>query len=49
VLEHLVELGAPYRQEGRLVRQIKEAFEQRATPAVQRSLTARIQKTMRSR
>jgi RNA polymerase sigma factor (sigma-70 family) len=49
VLERLVELGAPYRQEGRLVRQIKEAIEQRASPAAQRSLTARIQKTMRSR
>lgn len=49
VLERLVELGAPYRQEGRLVRQIKEAIQQRASPAVQRSLTARIQKTMRSR
>lgn len=49
VLERLIELGAPYRQEGRLVRQIKEAIEHRASPAVQRSLTARIQKTMRSR
>jgi RNA polymerase sigma factor (sigma-70 family) len=49
VLERLVELGAPYRQEGRLVRQIKEALANRASPAAQRSLTARIQKTMRSR
>lgn len=49
VLERLVELGAPYRQEGRLVRQIKEALERRPPPAVQRSLTVRIQKTMCSR
>lgn len=49
VLDRLVELGAPYRQEGRLIQQMKEALDQRAPPAVQRSLTARIQKTMRSR
>jgi RNA polymerase sigma factor (sigma-70 family) len=49
VLERLVELGAPYRQDGQLIGQIKEALQQRASPAVQRSLTARIQKTMRSR
>jgi RNA polymerase sigma factor (sigma-70 family) len=49
VVERLVELGAPYRQEGRLMRQIKEAIEHRPPAAVQRSLTARIQKTMRSR
>ena len=49
VLERLVELGAPYRQDGRLTRRIKEALEQAAPPAVQRSLTARIQKTMCSR
>ena len=49
VMERLVELGAPYRQEGRLVRQLREALQHRASPAVQRSLTARIQKTMGSR
>jgi len=49
VLERLVELGAPYRQDGRLTRRIKEALEQAAPPAVQRSLTARIQKTMQSK
>jgi RNA polymerase sigma factor (sigma-70 family) len=49
VLERLIELGAPYRQNGQLIQQIKEALEHRASPAVQRSLTARIQKTMRSR
>jgi RNA polymerase sigma factor (sigma-70 family) len=46
VLERLVELGAPYRQDGRLTRRIKEALEKAAPPAVQRSLTERIQKTM---
>jgi RNA polymerase sigma factor (sigma-70 family) len=49
VLERLAELGAPYRREGRLLRQIKEALDKRAPAAVQRSLTARIQKTMCSR
>ena len=49
VLERLVELGAPYRQDGRLTRQIKEAMEQAPPPAVQRSLTVRIQTSMRSR
>ncbi len=49
VLERLVELGAPYRQDGRLSRRIKDALEQAAPPAVQRSLTERIQKTMYSR
>jgi RNA polymerase sigma factor (sigma-70 family) len=49
VLERLVELGAPYRQDGRLTRRIKEALELAASPAVQRSLTERIQKTMCSR
>lgn len=48
VLERLVELGATYRRDGQLVRQIKEAMAGRASPAAQRSLTARIQKTMRS-
>jgi RNA polymerase sigma factor (sigma-70 family) len=49
VLERLVELGLPYRREGQLIGQIKQALQQRANPVVQRSLTARIQKTMRSR
>jgi RNA polymerase sigma factor (sigma-70 family) len=49
VLERLVELGAPYRQDGRLTQRIKEALAQAPTPAVQRSLTQRIQKTMQSR
>jgi RNA polymerase sigma factor (sigma-70 family) len=49
VVERLVELGAPYRDEGRLTREIKQALEQRPPAAVKRSLTARIQKTMCSR
>jgi RNA polymerase sigma factor (sigma-70 family) len=49
VLERLVELGAPYRQDGRLSARIKEALKQAASPGVQRSLTERIQKTMCSR
>jgi RNA polymerase sigma factor (sigma-70 family) len=49
VLDRLVELGASYRQDGRLTRRIKEALEQVAPPAVQRSLTERIQKSMCSR
>lgn len=49
VLERLVELGAPYRHDGRLTQRIKEALEQVAPPTVQRSLTERIQKTMCSR
>jgi RNA polymerase sigma factor (sigma-70 family) len=49
VLERLVELGAPYRQDGRLTQRIKEALQQVPPPAVQRSLTVRIQTSMRSK
>jgi RNA polymerase sigma factor (sigma-70 family) len=49
VIDRLVELGAPYRQDGRLSRRIKDALELAASPAVQRSLTERIQQTMCSR
>jgi RNA polymerase sigma factor (sigma-70 family) len=49
VLERLIELGAPYRQDGRLAQRIKEALAQAAPPAVQRSLTERMQKSMCSR
>ena len=34
VVERLVELGAPYRENGRLTRQIKQAIDQVAPPAV---------------
>ncbi len=49
VFQRLAELGAPYREEGRLVRQIKQALEQRPSAAAERSLSAQIQNTMRSR
>jgi RNA polymerase sigma factor (sigma-70 family) len=49
VLERLVELGAPYRQDGRLTRRLKEALAEMPPPTVHRSLTERIQKTMQSR
>jgi RNA polymerase sigma factor (sigma-70 family) len=49
VVQRLMELGAPYRDEGRLTREIKWAVDNRPPPAVARSLTARIQKTVYSR
>ena len=49
IIECLVELGAPYRENGRLTARIKQAVEQRPPAVVERSLTARIQKTMCSR
>jgi RNA polymerase sigma factor (sigma-70 family) len=49
VADRLAELGSPYRENGRLGERIKEAMEQRPSAAVERSLTARIQKTMCSR
>jgi RNA polymerase sigma factor (sigma-70 family) len=49
VAERLSELGAPYCENGRLARQIKQAMEQRPPACVERSLTAKIQKTMCSR
>jgi RNA polymerase sigma factor (sigma-70 family) len=49
VSERLAELGAPYRENGQLTKQMKLALEQRPPAAVERSLTARIQKTMCSR
>jgi RNA polymerase sigma factor (sigma-70 family) len=48
VMERLMELGTPYRTDGRLMQQIKQALEQRPPAAVERSLTVRIQRTMRS-
>jgi RNA polymerase sigma factor (sigma-70 family) len=49
VLQRLTDLGAPYREEGRLTQQIKQALEHRPPAAAERSLSARIQKTMCSR
>jgi RNA polymerase sigma factor (sigma-70 family) len=49
VLERLTDLGAPYREEGRLAERIKQALEQRPPAAVERSVTVRMQQSMRSR
>lgn len=49
ITERLIELGAPYRENGRLAQQIKQALEQRPPAAVERSLTASVQKKMCSR
>jgi RNA polymerase sigma factor (sigma-70 family) len=49
VAERLIELGAPYRKDGQLAQRIKQALEQRPPADVERSLTARVQKTMCSR
>ena len=49
VVERLMELGTPYREEGRLVAELKQALEERPPAAVERSLTVRIQNTMCSR
>jgi RNA polymerase sigma factor (sigma-70 family) len=48
VLGRLVELGAPYRREGRLARQVKRAVERRPPAAAERSLTAQIEKAISS-
>ena len=49
VLDRLVQLGAPYREEGRLTDRIKEALQQRPPAAVRRSVTMQVRKTMCSR
>ena len=49
VLQRLTDLGAPYREEGRLADQIKQAMEQHPPAAVERSVTMRVQQTMYSR
>jgi RNA polymerase sigma-70 factor (ECF subfamily) len=49
VIGRLIELGAPYRDNGRLTERIQRAFSERPPAAVERSLTERIQKTMCSR
>jgi RNA polymerase sigma factor (sigma-70 family) len=46
VVERLAELGAPYREDGRLAQRIRQALDQRPPAAVERSITARIEKTM---
>lgn len=47
VLQRLVELGAPYRDEGRLTERIRQALAQRPSPAVERSVATQIQQTLR--
>ena len=49
VLDRLIELGAPYREEGQLNARIKQALQQRPPAAVRRSVTTQVQKTMCSR
>ncbi len=49
VLERLTQLGGPYRDEGQLQRQLKQAMESRPAAAVERALCTRIEETMRSK
>lgn len=48
-LRRLRELGARYRENGQLGERLKRALQSRPAPAVERSLTARVEKSMRSR
>lgn len=49
VLRRLRDLGSSYRDDGQLDQRIKQALESRPDARVERSLTARIAKTMQSR
>jgi RNA polymerase sigma-70 factor (ECF subfamily) len=49
VIERLTDLGAPYREEGRLADRIKRALEHQPPAAVERSVTMRVQQSMCSR
>ncbi len=49
VLKRLRELGAAYEENGQLSGRIKQALDARPSAAVQRSLAARVEDTMRSR
>ncbi len=49
VMKRLMQLGGPYRDEGQLQRQLKQAMESRPAAAVERALVTRIEETMRSR
>ena len=49
VVKRLRELGGSYRDEGQLDRRIKQALRARPGARIERSLTARLAKTMRSR
>ena len=48
-LGRLKELGATYRKDGQLGEHVKQALRSRPDAAIERSLTTRIEKTMRSR
>ena len=49
VFQRLGELGAAYRKDGRLDRRVKQALQSYPKATVERSLTNRVAKTMRSR
>lgn len=49
VLRRLVELGLPYREDGRLDRRVRRALEQQPEPQVERLLADRMTAAMRSR
>ncbi|MFH1922892.1 MAG: sigma-70 family RNA polymerase sigma factor [Planctomycetota bacterium] len=49
VFQRLEQLGASYRKDGQLGRRVKQAVQSLPGPIVERSLTGRIAKTMRSR
>jgi len=49
VLRRLRDLGSSYRDDGQLDQRIKQALESRPSARIERSLTARIAKTMQSR
>jgi hypothetical protein len=47
-VKRLEELGQPYRERGELTARIKEAIESSPDASVERALTSRMQRTMRS-
>lgn len=49
VLDRLLELGAVYRDEGKLAARVKEALQERPPAGVRRSVTTRVRNTMNSR
>jgi hypothetical protein len=49
VFKRLEELGATYRDNGQLQRRIQEALDARPDAALERSLTTRFERTIRSR
>jgi RNA polymerase sigma factor (sigma-70 family) len=49
VFSRLKALGAPYRKNGQLTRRVKQVLQSQPRPSVERSMTTRFVKTMRSR